>query len=117
MENKRYISIVLDELYYTIDTKGLKTLTDFINEITEEYEEENYNEDYITELANDEYSDYLYEHSMTGSEVEDRLNTYEHENQILREGGHESQVKIETLSKIILRQSEQIKQLNWDKEI
>ena len=40
MTNKRYISIVLDELYYTIDTKGLKTLTDFINEIKEEYLEE-----------------------------------------------------------------------------
>lgn len=110
MENKRYISIVLDELYYTIDTKGLKTLQDFINEIKEEYKEENYNEDYITELANDEYNDYLYEHSLSGSEVETLLNTYEQKTR-------ELQAQNELLNKIILRQSEQIKQLNFDKEV
>lgn len=110
MTNKRYISIVLDELYYTIDTKDLRTLQDFIDEITEEYKEENYNEDYIKEIAEENYNDYLYKHSLTGSEVENILNTYEQKTRELHE-------QIELLNKIILRQSEQIKQLNFDKEV
>ena len=109
-EDKRYISIVLDELYYTIDIKGLKTLTDFINEIKEEYLEEGYTIDDIEEIAGENYNGYLYEHSLSGSEVEALLNTYEQKTRELYE-------QIELLNKIILRQSEQIKQLNFDKEV
>lgn len=110
MTNKRYISIDLDELYYTIDTKDLITLQDFIDEIHDEYLEDEYTIDEIEEIANENYSDYLYEHSLSASEVETLLNTYEQKNR-------ELQTQNELLNKIILRQSEQIKQLNFDKEV
>ena len=112
MTNKRYKTIDLDEIHYIIDTKGLKTVTDYEREAKEEYNGDDFTKDEIARFAHEDYLDYLYEHSLSGEEVEKRLNTYEHENQLLKESGHEMQVKIETLSKIILRQSTQLKQLN-----
>ena len=72
---KRFVTIDYDELYYTIDTKGLKTLNDFIKETNNVWNEDgSLTEDKVKEIALEEYNQYLYESSMSSAEVENKLN-------------------------------------------
>ena len=72
---KRFVTIDYDELYYTIDTKGLKTLNDFIKETNNVWNEDgSLTEDKVKEIALEEYNQYLYENSMSSAEVENKLN-------------------------------------------
>jgi len=73
---ERFKKIFEDEVFYITDTKGLKTLDDFIKEITADYIQEEYSHDIIKEVAQEEYNEYLYEHSMTAEEITTKLNKY-----------------------------------------
>ena len=78
MSEKRFVAIDDDELYYITDTKGLKTLDDYIKEFSKpEYE---FTEDEALEHAKEEYWQMIYENSMTATENVDTLNKLDHEN-------------------------------------
>ena len=67
MENERYQSVDMDEIYYITDTQKLnKTYEDFLKDYGgEEFQEE---------LAKDDWREYLLENSMDGTEVVEALN-------------------------------------------
>lgn len=107
----RFVKIFEDEIFYISDTKNLKTLTDFENELREEYRDNGigYNISTVQEIAKEEYCEYLYENSMTATEIADKLNKYYNELNLLKrhlrsakdylEGGH-SKKAIELLKLI-----------------
>ena len=67
MENERYQSVDLDEIYYITDTQKLnKTYEDFLKD----YEGEEFQEEH----AKDDWREYLLENSMDGTEVVEALN-------------------------------------------
>lgn len=67
MENERYQSVDMDEIYYITDTQKLnKTYEDFLKD----YEGEEFQEEY----AKDGWREYLLENSMDGTEVVEALN-------------------------------------------
>lgn len=94
----RFVKVFEDEVFYISDTKNLKTLEDFRKEITADYIQEGYSYDVIEEVALEEYNEYLYENSMTATEIVDKLNKYYNELNLLKrhlrsakdylEGGH-----------------------------
>ena len=75
----RFQKIFEDEIFYITDTKGLKTLDDFIKQIKTDYINEGYSHDIIKEVAQEEYNEYLFEHSMTAEEITIKLNQYYNE--------------------------------------
>lgn len=78
MTEKRFVAIDEDEVYYITDTKGLKTLEDYIKEFSKpEYE---FTKDEAVEKAKEEYWQMIYEASMTATENVDTLNKLDHEN-------------------------------------
>lgn len=109
-ENKRYVAIDHEEVYYITDTDGLKTLDDFIKEFSKsEYE---FTEDEILSAANEAYWEMIYENSMTAKENVDELNDlYEERNYFERK-------KEEFLSKWSIAHSEntQLRKENKDLE-
>lgn len=67
MENERYQSVDMDEIYYITDTQKLnKTYEDFLKY----YEGEEFQEEH----AKDDWREYLLENSMEGTEVVEALN-------------------------------------------
>ncbi len=67
MENERYQSVDMDEIYYITDTQKLnKTYEDFLKD----YEGEEFQEEH----AKDDWREYLLENSMDGTEVVEALN-------------------------------------------
>lgn len=67
MENERYQSVDMDEIYYITDTQKLnKTYEDFLKD----YEGEEFQEEH----AKDDWREYLLENSMDGAEVVEALN-------------------------------------------
>ena len=67
MENERYQSVDMDEIYYITDTQKLnKTYEDFLKD----YEGEEFQEEH----AKDDWREYLLENSMDGTEVVETLN-------------------------------------------
>lgn len=67
MENERYQSVDMDEIYYITDTQKLnKTYEDFLKD----YEGEEFQEEH----AKDGWREYLLENSMDGTEVVEALN-------------------------------------------
>ena len=67
MENERYQSVDMDEIYYITDTQKLnKTYEDFLKN----YEGEEFQEEH----AKDDWREYLLENSMDGTEVVEALN-------------------------------------------
>lgn len=67
MENERYQSVDMDEIYYITDTQKLnKTYEDFLKD----YEGEEFQEEH----AKDDWREYLLENSMDGTEIMDALN-------------------------------------------
>lgn len=67
MENERYQSVDMDEIYYITDTQKLnKTYEDFLKD----YEGEEFKEEH----AKDDWREYLLENSMDGTEVVEALN-------------------------------------------
>lgn len=67
MENERYKSVDMDEIYYITDTQKLnKTYEDFLKD----YEGEEFQEEH----AKDDWREYLLENSMDGTEVVEALN-------------------------------------------
>ena len=81
---ERFMKLFEDEVYYIVDTEGLKTLQDFIDETTREYINEGYSYDIIKEVAQEEYNEYLYQHSMSATENVDTLNGLYNENKELK---------------------------------
>ncbi len=82
MTEKRFVDIDDDELYYITDTKGLKTLEDYIKEFSKpEYE---LTKDEILEKAKEEYWQLIYEASMTATENVNMLNELYEENKQLK---------------------------------
>lgn len=78
MTEKRFVAIDDDEVYYITDTKGLKTLEDYIKEFSKpEYE---FTEDEVLEHAKEEYWQLIYEASMTATENVNWLNNLYEEN-------------------------------------
>ena len=68
MENERYQSVDMDEIYYITDTQKLnKTYEDFLKD----YEGEEFQEEH----AKDDWREYLLENSMDGTEVVEALNS------------------------------------------
>lgn len=91
MNEKRFVAIDDDELYYITDTEGLKTVDDFIKEFSKpEYE---FTKDEAMEHAKEEYWQMIYEASMTATENVELLNKLYDENnelkQLLEEIRHE----------------------------
>ena len=86
-ENKRFVKIFEDEVFYITDThKANKTLKDFRSEIALDcLNHGGYSPGIIDEVAFEEYNEYLYENSMTGTEITDQLNTLFEENKKLTE--------------------------------
>ena len=83
MTEKRFVAIDDDELYYITDTKGLKTVDDFIKEFSKpEYE---FTKDEAVEKAKEEYYQMIYEASMTATENVNMLNELYEENEWLKE--------------------------------
>ncbi len=83
MTEKRFVAIDDEELYYITDTKGLKTVEDFIKEFSKpEYE---FTEDEVVENAKEEYWQMIYEASMTATENVNMLNELYEENKELKE--------------------------------
>lgn len=80
-ENKRFVKIFEDEVFYITDTKNLKTLKDFKNELTLDNINTNHSWDIIDQVAKEEYNEYLYENSMTATEITSNLNEFWEENQ------------------------------------
>lgn len=80
---ERFIKLFEDEVYYLVDTEGLKTLQDFIDETTKDYINEGYSYDIIKEVAKEEYDEYLYEHTMSAQENIDLLNKFYIENEAM----------------------------------
>ena len=67
MENERYQSVEMDEIYYITDTQKLnKTYEDFLKD----YEGEEFQEEH----AKDDWREYLLENSMDGTEIMETLN-------------------------------------------
>lgn len=67
MENERYQSVDMDEIYYITDTQKInKTYEDFLKD----YEGEEFQEEH----AKDDWREYLLENSMDGTEVVEALN-------------------------------------------
>ena len=75
---ERFTLILKDGDVYITDTKGLKTLTDFENELKEEYRDNGigYCISTVQEIAKDNYYNYLCENGMTAEEVVNNLNRY-----------------------------------------
>ena len=82
---ERFIKLFEDEVYYLVDTEGLKTLQDFIDETTRDYINEGYSHDIIKEVAQEEYNEYLYEHTMSATENVNTLNGLYNENKQLKQ--------------------------------
>lgn len=83
MTEKRFVAIDEDELYYITDTKGLKTLEDYIKEFSKpEYK---FTEDEVLENAQEEYWQLIYEASMTATENVNMLNELYEENEKLKD--------------------------------
>ncbi len=83
MNEKRFVTIDDDEVYYITDTQGLKTLEDYIKEFSKpEYE---FMEDEAVEKAKEEYYQMIYEESMTATENVNMLNELYEENEWLKE--------------------------------
>ncbi len=82
----RFVKVFEDEIFYISDTKNLKTLTDFENELKEEYRDNGigYNISTVQEIAKGEYGEYLYENSMAATEIVDKLNKYYNELNLLK---------------------------------
>lgn len=67
MENERYQSVDMDEIYYITDTSKLtRSYEDFLKD----YEGEEFQEEH----AKDDWREYLLENSMDGTEVVEALN-------------------------------------------
>lgn len=80
-ENKRYVAIDYEEVYYITDTEGLKTLDDFIKEFSKpEYE---FTQDEILSTAKESYWQMIYENSMSAKDNVDKLNELNCENKNL----------------------------------
>lgn len=82
MDNERFVSFDDGEYYYISDTEEHnKTLEEFKNELMkvwkDELEEGETSLEDIEEMAQDEYYNYLYDHSMDGHEVVDMMNRQE----------------------------------------
>ena len=82
-KNERYVKIFEDEVFYITDTKNKKTYEDFRKEIA--LDNPTHSVDILNQVAEEEYNDYLYENSMTATEITDALNNYEKVNQGLYE--------------------------------
>lgn len=82
MTEKRFVAIDDDEVYYITDTKGLKTLDDFIKEFSKP--EYGFTEDEALEHAKEEYWQLIYEASMTATENVNMLNELHEENKHLQ---------------------------------
>jgi hypothetical protein len=65
----RFIRVENDEFFYIADASKLSRNLEWF----EEYYKEDYPEDY-EQVAKEEYFEYLYENSMSGSEVEGTMN-------------------------------------------
>ena len=72
MNEKRFVALDNEEVYYITDTKDLKTLTDFIKKFSDpEYE---YSKEEVLSAAKEEYWQMIYENSMSAKENVDMLN-------------------------------------------
>lgn len=81
-ENKRYVALDNnEEIYYITDTKGLKTLEDYIKEFSKE--EYGFTEEETLSVAKEEYWQMIYENSMSATENVRRLNELNDENKNL----------------------------------
>ena len=81
MSDERFVKVLDDEVYYLVDLEGLKPFSHFLDVIKESYPD--YDADMQYELACDDYSQYLYEHSMTCNENLKLLNEQNKTIQIL----------------------------------
>ncbi len=80
--DKRFVAIDNDEIYYITDTKGLKTLDDYIKEFNKpEYE---FDEEEANRVAQEEYWQMIYENSMGAKENVNLLNNFYKENEQLK---------------------------------
>lgn len=118
---KRFVTIDYDELYYTIDTKGLKTLNDFIKETNNVWnEDESLTEDKVKEIALEEYGQYLYENSMSSAELENKLNNQDARINELESENQKLNSKIkkhnETISQL-LKMIQEFKEKDWIAEV
>lgn len=89
IKNERFKLFDWEEVFYIADTlKSKKTLEDFKNELMIEWKEElaigETDEESIEEMANEKYQEYLYENSLDGKEIVDKLNELFDENERLK---------------------------------
>ena len=84
---ERFVKVLDDEVYYLVDLEGLKPFSDFLDVIWESYPD--YDDEAQYELACDDYTQYLYEHSMTGDENLRLLNGLYKENKQLKQSQDE----------------------------
>ena len=81
-ENKRFVKVFEDEVFYITDTRKLKkSYKDFRSEIALQCYGESYETNTIDKVALEEYNEYLYENSMTATEITYNLNEFWEENQ------------------------------------
>lgn len=80
-ENKRFVKIFEDEVFYITDTQKLKSYKDFRGEVALDCYGESYCTETIDKVALEEYNEYLYENSMTATEITSNLNEFWEENQ------------------------------------
>ena len=83
MNEKRFVEIDCDEVYYITDTEELETLDDYIEEFSKaEYE---FDEEEVLCTAKEEYWQMIYEHSMSAYENVNMLNQLFEENEQLKQ--------------------------------
>lgn len=88
-KDERFKLFDWEEVFYIADTlKSKKTLEDFKNELMIEWKEElaigETDEESIEEMANEKYQEYLYENSLDGKEIVDKLNYLDAENRNIK---------------------------------
>lgn len=106
MNKKRFVMIDDGEIYYITDTKGLKTLNDYIEEFSKaEYE---FTEEEALSTAKEEYWQMIYENSMSANENVNMLNDLLEENEKLKSTNMEMEDYLARLEE----KNEQLKKRN-----
>ncbi|MBQ6220147.1 MAG: hypothetical protein IJH63_10415 [Methanobrevibacter sp.] len=85
MSKNRFVKLLDDEIYYLVDTKGLKSLEDFKEEYYHCDDSEEFSEDEVLRMAMEDYYEYLYEYSLTADENLALLNNFNNENGVLED--------------------------------
>lgn len=107
---ERYIGLNLtDDEFYIADPSVLPKNKKWFEEKYLEYFGEKYPEDYFEQNIEDDWCDYLYENSMSGLEILNRLNEQDERIKGLEIGENEIILKQETTINQLIKEKEELK--------